>query len=338
MQEDVLDAENLAVTGQRDFGIVGLAALLRGGEEMLEPVLDPFDRPVEFFAGPGKHDFLRIEQHDLRAEAAADERRDDPHLPLAQAQHGGKAVAQKHRRLRGVPDGEVLGAGVPVGDDAAGLDRHRGAVIVVKAARDDVIGVGAGGGVIAATLAHMGGDVAFDVVVDARGSVDERLFQIDDRGQRLKIDGDVRKRVLGDIAALCQHDRERLADVAHLVLGERHLRALIENHAGDRRRRHQQRPRRPVRAEIGGGVDRDDARPRARRANVDGANAGVRHAAAQKRRVQHAGQFDVVDEQRLAAEQPGVLVALDRRAEAARAHGARPCIRSAASMTASTMC
>ena len=39
------------------------------------------------------------------------------------------------------------------------------------------------------------------------------------------------ERVLGEIAALRQHDRQRLADVAHLVLGERHLRALVEDRA-----------------------------------------------------------------------------------------------------------
>jgi hypothetical protein len=54
--------------------------------------------------------------------------------------------------------------------------------------------------------------------------------------------------------------------------------------------------------------------------------------------MQHAGKLDIVDEQRLAAEQPRVLVAADRSAEIACRHGARPRIRSAASSTASTMC
>ena len=46
----------------------------------------------------------------------------------------------------------------------------------------------------------------------------------------------------------------------------------------------------------------------------------MRDRAAQERRVQHAGQLDVVDEQRPAAQQPAVLVALDRSAEIARRH------------------
>ena len=64
----------------------------------------------------------------------------------------------------------------------------------------------------------------------------------------------------------------------------------------------------------------------------------MRDVAAQEGRVQHAGQFDVIDEQRLAAQQPGILVAGDRGAEIACRHGDQPRIRSAASITASTMC
>jgi hypothetical protein len=47
VQEDVLDPENAAVVIERHLGLVDLAALLGGGEEVLAPVLDPFDRPAE---------------------------------------------------------------------------------------------------------------------------------------------------------------------------------------------------------------------------------------------------------------------------------------------------
>ena len=53
MQEHVLDAEDAAVDVERDLGVVGLAALMRGGEEMLKPVFDPFDRAVELSAAHG---------------------------------------------------------------------------------------------------------------------------------------------------------------------------------------------------------------------------------------------------------------------------------------------
>ena len=118
----------------------------------------------------------------------------------------------------------------------------------------------------------MGGDVAAHVFVHAGGGLGAGLFQVDDRRQRIELDGDVGQRVLGDIAALRQDDGQGLADMAHLVFGERHLGALIEGEPGDRRRRHEQRPRRPVLAEILRRIDRDDALARPRRGNVDRAD------------------------------------------------------------------
>ena len=47
MQKHVPDAEDAAIGRQRDFRIMGLAALVRRGEEMLQPILDPLDRPME---------------------------------------------------------------------------------------------------------------------------------------------------------------------------------------------------------------------------------------------------------------------------------------------------
>ena len=338
MQKHVLDAEDAAVGRQRDFGIVGLAALMRGGEEMLEPVLDPFDRAIEFSRRPRDHHLLGIEQHDLRAEAAADKRRDHAHLPLAHAQHGGKPVAQEYRRLRRVPDRELISARIPIGDNAARLDRRRRAVIVVEAAGDDAIGLGTRGGVVAAALPDMGGDIAAHVIVDGRGRAAASFFKIDDGGERFKLDGNVAERILGEVAAVRQHDGERLADMADFVLGERHLRALIEDRVLDRRRRHEQRAGRPIIAEIGRGIDGDDTVAGARRRHIDRADAGVRDVAAQKSRIDHAGKLDVVDEQRLAAKQPRVLIAADRSAETTRGHDEDPRSRSAASCIASTMC
>ena len=144
-------------------------------------------------------------------------------------EHAGEPVAQEHRRLGRVPDRHLVGARVPAGDDAAGFDRRGRAVIVTEAAADDVIGAGAGGGIIAAGLADMGGDVAAHVVVDAARIGVQRLFQIDHRRQRLELDVDVVERVFGEIAALRHHDGQRFADMTHLVLGQRNLGALVED-------------------------------------------------------------------------------------------------------------
>src|SRR6202021_8714 len=112
----------------------------------------------------------------LRPKTAADEGRDDPDLPLAQAQHRGEPVAQEHRRLRGVPYRELIGAGVPAGDDAAGLDRRRRAMVVRKTPGDDVAGLGAGARIIASTLSNMRCDIVADVVMNRSVIADDGLF------------------------------------------------------------------------------------------------------------------------------------------------------------------
>ncbi len=63
----------------------------------------------------------------------------------------------------------------------------------------------------------------------------------------------------------------------------------------------------------------------------------MRHLAAQERGVQHAGQFDIVDEQRPPGEEFSVFIAFDRRAKETRGHGAAARSVSAAFSTASTM-
>ena len=222
-------------------------------------------------------------------------------------EHGGKPVAHEHRRLRRVPDRQLVGARVPLRDHAAGLDRRGRAVLVAEAPLDDAIGLGARGGIVAlGSAAHGRRRWSARRRGPAATPALERLFQIDHRRQRLELDVDVVERVLGDVAALGDHDRQRLADMADLVLGERHLGALVEDDAGDRRRRHQQRAR-----AASSRRDRRRYRPRRRPARCRAAetsmltDAGMRDLAAQERRMQHARQLDVVDEQRLAGAAAG---------------------------------
>ena len=53
---------------------------------------------------------------------------------------------------------------------------------------------------------------------------------------RIDLDHDIPNRVLGDIAAVGDNHRNRLADVANLVLRERQLRASVKDKIGNRRR------------------------------------------------------------------------------------------------------
>ena len=258
-------------------------------------------------------------------ESAADEGGNHLHLRFGQAEHAGQAVADGNRRLGRVPDRQLFALRIPRRRHGAVLDRRRGPAVVEEPARDHQVGGGAGDSVVALALVDVGGEVGGQLLVQQWGIRQERALEIDDGPERLDLDGDVGDGVLSQITAIGHHHRDRLADVPHLVFGERHLRAGVEDHARHRRRRHQQRPRLPVVAQVGGGVDGDDARTGARRRDIHRAEPPVRVDAADERHVQHPGQLHVVDEQRPAGQQSGVFVAGDATTEIRRhGRGRRP--------------
>ena len=162
---------------------------------------------------------------------------------------------------------------------------------------------------------HVGG-----AIVVHRGGRRSRAVDVGHRRQRIELDRDVGERVLGDVAAIGDDHGEGLAHVPHFVPGERHLGALVERDAGDRRRWHQQGSGLPIIAEVGRRIDRDHAGAAERGGRIDPPDACMRHRAAQERRVQEVGKIDIVDEQRPAAQQPRILVAPDRGAEIAGRH------------------
>ena len=55
---------------EADLDFVHLTPLLVDSGEMLLPVLGPFDRPPQLHRGEGHQQLVRVEQHDLRPEAA----------------------------------------------------------------------------------------------------------------------------------------------------------------------------------------------------------------------------------------------------------------------------
>ena len=80
VQEDVLHTEDLAVLRHGELGVVDLAALLRGGEEVLLAILGPLHGAAQPYRRPRDQHLLRVEHHDFRPETAAYERRDHAHL------------------------------------------------------------------------------------------------------------------------------------------------------------------------------------------------------------------------------------------------------------------
>ncbi len=320
VQERVLDPEDAAVARQRDLRVVDLAALLGRGEEVLGTVLDPFDRLLEPEGEPGDQHLLGIEHHDLGAEAAADEGRHEPHLVLGEPEHGREAVAHRDRRLGRVPDRQLLDPCVPLRHDATVLDRRRGAAVVGEAAADHHVGLRPRRLVVPLLLGHIRCDIRAHVLVHQRHPGLQGLLELHHGRQRLVVDVDVLQRVLGHVAGHGHDQCHRLADMAHLAVGQRDLRPLVENHPLDRRRRHQQRPRLPVVAQILGREDRDHALALEHPRRVDAEDAGMRVRAAQEGDMRHLRQLDVVDELGPAGQEARVFIALDAFAKGLCCH------------------
>ena len=144
-------------------------------------------------------------------------------------------------------------------------------------------------------------DLAVLVVADQRRVGIKRLAGVDDRRQRLVLDVDQRQRVARDVLVGGDHERDLLALEADLVAGQHGLGVV-----GDRRH-----PGQPERLEVLGGDHRRDAGERERGRGVDRDDPGVGVGAAQDRAVDHPGQADVVQVGALAADEAGVLLALE---------------------------
>ena len=245
----------------------------------------------------------------MTTEAAADVRGDDPDLVLLEPhvpRHQGEDRANDVRRLGGHPDRQLPRDLVERGHAATGLDRgHVDARDVDLLADHDVrlLDRRVRRGLVADFPVE-------DVVVllvrlvraqDRRAFL-QRLEGVHDDRQRLVLDldrvGAVRRRV-----AVGRDDGGDLLRLVHDAVGrEHHLRI-----------RHQGRhPVQLVLLERGPRDHGQNARHLQRFLGVDRFDLRVRVGAAHDIHVEHAGQLDVVDVVALTAQEPRILLALDR--------------------------
>ena len=112
--------------GERD----GLVAAVKGGDQVLAPVLGPGHRTLELARQPHQHDVFGRERH-LLAEAAADVGRDHAQIGLRHAEHVGDGGAHEMRHLRGA--GQRHAAGRRIEGGVAGARLHRRRVLPVRA-------------------------------------------------------------------------------------------------------------------------------------------------------------------------------------------------------------
>ncbi len=160
-----VEPQHAAVVVEADLDVVLLRALVGGGDEVLAAVLGELHRPAQRLRRQRDQELLGPRVHDLDAEATADVGGDDVDLRQVEAELGGHAPAYAGGRLRGRPDRQPAGVGVPAGDGAATLHRRAGGPLDVEVEHQRVGGVGDGRAGVAVLLLHPGADVAGHVVV-----------------------------------------------------------------------------------------------------------------------------------------------------------------------------
>jgi hypothetical protein len=224
----------------------------------------------------------------LAAEAAADRRGDHPDVCGRRVERLGQHAVDVVRCLRRGPQGE-LAVRRPVGDRRVLLHRQ----MVVALEEEDVL---------AHEVRAVEGDVdvaelerhvlvhvrAVAVLVDPHLGTRQRVEDRHERRQRLVVDVDQPARLLGGLLVDRGDGGDRVADHADLLRAER---LFVLGHRQD--------PELHAR-QVGGGDDREHAGQRARPRGVDRPDARVGVGAAQKLRVRHARQEEIVGVLRLA--------------------------------------
>ncbi len=218
----VAQRQDMAVIVKADLDIVQLVARMRRTHQVLAAAFDPAHRPAEPAGEKGDQEILGIDMA-LAAKAAADIERDAAHPRLGQTeQRGGFAPHPMHHLGRG-PDRRRIGARIIGGDHAAAFHRQCGVAVVVEAAAQPVRGAGQRRLGIAPADREGADQVGVQPVVDQRAVRAQGSLGIDHRRQFLEVETRRLGRVLGLVAAFGDDDRDRLADMAHLVMGQQRL-------------------------------------------------------------------------------------------------------------------
>jgi hypothetical protein len=155
--------------------------------------------------------------------------------------------------------------------------------------------------------------VRAELLVDERRALRERRLGVDDGRQRLVLDLDELRRVLGRAAARRRDHGDRVARVPRLVDRDRLVLGRVRLLGRDPRARQRSLP---LVGEIRAGPRGDDAGVGERGRHVHLRDARVRVRAAHDAEEHHPGGAHVVDPLRLALKELLVLLAVDRRTDA----------------------
>ena len=250
--------------------------------QVLAARLDPLDRATEDLRGGGERDVVARDLA-LRPEATADVAGADVHVGERDPEQLGERHLEWVRSLVAHLVLELATAGVVGGDRAAGLHRRVRDAVLHVSPRDHAVGGVEHRVDIAPRHDVLGGDVRVELVPERRAGGVGRVLHRDDGRERLVVHVDELGRVGGDRRCLGDDDRDRVADVAHLVRGQWPERRDLEVRRADQHHRAGH-----GRHHVGARDHRDDAGQRARVDRVDTRDARVRVGAAHEHRVGHA--------------------------------------------------
>jgi len=275
----------------------------RGGGEVLEPALDPFDRPLGFARRQSQqHD---IGEHGvLGAEAAARMRRRAKAQPIARdtERHCHDRV---HRERALEIRGDFVGrlARQVFGDHDKAFERTGGISRVAGGDQDSMRCCGKSRVRVAVAKRAVADDVRADVREEQRRIRSGRFLGVNDRRQWSISDGDALQRILGGVAIARQCHRYGLVDIAHPVDCETPVLHRRLDRDGERPR--------PA-ARILSGEDAIDTGQRQRAFHIDREDLCMGMWRAQDRRMQCIPPHrQIVGEAPGAAQQVGILETAD---------------------------
>src|SRR5207249_4419071 len=290
-------------------------------DEPFGPGRRPLHGATEPPRRPRERHVLRIHL-DLRAEAAADVRRDTAHALDRDAQDPREVRRQLVDALKPGVQRVAPGAGVPLSERGARLEKAGDEPVVDQSQARDVRGGRdrARGGLRVAAFPVVGA-VLLDAGVQARGAFGERR----DGGEHRRPLGVAHPRGVGGIARRGwrgrDDDREGLAGVAHGVRRERVPRRLGERRPvtapdaaaalGDQGRNGAD----PVGDEIAPGEHAEHVFEGQRGLRIDGHHVGVGVRRADERRVRLFRRVPVFGVAPLTGQQAKIFAPLDRRAD-----------------------
>ena len=145
------------------------------------------------------------------------------------------------RRLRARPHRQHVGRGIVAGEHRARLDRHAAAAVLPDLILENVRGIGESCIDVAISKLERGQHIGAERGVRPRRAVLDRVAAVADRRQRVVMNGDRGGGILGDVASVSDHYRDRLADIIDFGARQRVLGAQRRDRRIGQQHRHRLR-------------------------------------------------------------------------------------------------